>query len=150
MPPTQIKSDNQQWYKSVPLGIHSIESTTKNTMKNLSDEEGFFTNTSLRRTAKNRMIQNGIPPEVAAKKTGRIYEMADQAYISKDLFERQMTHALYGNKEHVIDNHIEKEVRFSESVSSVTTSSKVVHTKERSNEIIIEVSRGEKKVKIVL
>ena len=151
MPPTQIKSDNQQWYKSVPLGIHSIESTTKNAMKNLSDEEGFFTNTSLRRTAKNRLIQNGIPPEVAAKKTGRISDMADQAYISRDLYERQMTHALYGNKEQsTINNHIEKEVRFCEPVSSITTSSTIVRTEERSNEIIIEVNKGDKKVKIIL
>lgn len=62
-----------------------------------------------------------------------------------------MTHALYGNKEQsTINNHIEKEVRFCESVSSITTSSTIVRTEERSNEIIIEVNKGDKKVKIIL
>ena len=45
------------------------------------------------------MNQYGIPPEVTAKKTGRISEMSDQAYISKDLCGKQMTQAIYGNKE---------------------------------------------------
>ena len=45
------------------------------------------------------MNQYGIPPELAAKKTGRISEISDQAYISKDLCGKQMTQAIYGNKE---------------------------------------------------
>ena len=49
----------------------------------------------MRRTAKNRLIERGIPKDVICKKTGHISN-ADESYIEKDMFEQQMSSILYG------------------------------------------------------
>jgi hypothetical protein len=54
IPSNQVKS--HVWYKKVAMGIHSIEQVTKNVMKSLEVEpDNFYSNTSLRRTAKCRL-----------------------------------------------------------------------------------------------
>lgn len=89
-----------QWFKSAPLGVHSIEQTTKFLMDQLTGQQRksdkVFSNSSLRRTVKNRMIQGGISKEVAQKKTGRISDSADSAYIDASLYEKEMSSAIYG------------------------------------------------------
>ena len=48
-------------------------------MEKIRPDEGLlYTNTSLSRTAKARLVESGIPAEVATKKTGRISAKADQ------------------------------------------------------------------------
>ena len=88
-------SKNGQWYKSVPLGLHSIQNTTKNLFKAM-DLKGFVSNSSLRRTAQTRLLQGGVQKEIIQKKTGRLSDSADSAYIDRKLFERQMSSVLYG------------------------------------------------------
>ena len=79
------------------MGIHSIEQVTKNLMKSMEvGTDSFYSNTSLRRTAKCRLVQGGISKEVAPLKTGRISEKADAAYIHREWFEKDMTKVLYG------------------------------------------------------
>jgi len=92
------------WYKRCPMGIHKIENTTKTLMKNIAKDGEFFTNTSLRRTAKTRLVQGGISKEVAALKTGRINEKADSAYIHAEVFEKDMSKVLYGSYEATTNN----------------------------------------------
>ena len=88
--------DGPIWYKSSALGIHSIENSTKEVMKQLKNDQGNrYTNSSLRRTAKNRLISGGISAEVAEKKTGRISRTADASYIESNLYEKEMSSALY-------------------------------------------------------
>ena len=48
---------------------------------------------------KNRLVIAGIPNEVASLKTGRISDRADQDYIHRDYFEKQMSSALYNPAE---------------------------------------------------
>lgn len=86
------------WYKNTRLGIHSIQQTVRNLFLHSTSSDMFLTNTSLRRTAKNRLVQAGIPSEVARKKTGRISDAADSAYIDGSLFEKQMSSAIYCNQ----------------------------------------------------
>lgn len=95
------KPKTEVWYKSSPLGIHSIETATKTLVKGLNIAADFVSNSSLRRTAMNRMIQSGLPKEVIQKKTGRVSDAADADYIAVSLFERRMSNALYNcdNKE---------------------------------------------------
>ena len=89
LPQSQIKTDI--WYKRTALGIHSIEKTTKDLMKTIAKEGEFYSNTSLRRTAKCRLVDGGISREVASLKTGRISEAADRAYIHASWFEKDMS-----------------------------------------------------------
>lgn len=86
----------KMWYKPIPLGLHSIQSTTKQLLKG-SNIEGFVSNSSLRRTAQNRLLTAGIPKEIIHKKTGRISDAADSAYIDQRIYEKQMSNALYSN-----------------------------------------------------
>lgn len=88
-------SKNGPWYKSVPLGLHSIQNTTKDLFKSI-DLKGFVSNTSLRRTAQTRLLQGGVQKEVIQKKTGRLSDSADSAYIDGKVFERKMSSVLYG------------------------------------------------------
>ena len=92
LPQTQIKGP--VWFKAVPLGIHAIEKRTRTMMKSV-DPNSFYSNTSLRRTTKTRLVEAGIPQEVVAKKTGRISEVADRAYIGEGVFEERMSMSLY-------------------------------------------------------
>ena len=75
------------WFKASPLGVHYIESATKVLMSSLDlDSEKFVSNTSLRRTAMNRLIGAGVPTEVIRKKTGRVSEAADASYVSSEQY----------------------------------------------------------------
>lgn len=59
------------WYKQAPFGIHSIEKVVKRVMEELG-VDGYYTNTSLRRTATTRLVMDsGIPNKVAKKVTGK-------------------------------------------------------------------------------
>lgn len=82
------------WYKNSPLGIHQIEKVTKELMEKLG-KEGYFTNTSLRRSAKTRLVEAGIPREVSKRRIGHISN-ADCAYISQRAMENKMSKVLYG------------------------------------------------------
>ena len=56
-----------------------------------------ISNSSLRRTAQNRLLQGGLPDAAIKKKTRRISESTDLAYAeSKLLYEKKMSDALYG------------------------------------------------------
>jgi hypothetical protein len=83
------------WYKASPLGIHSIEGATKTLTSGMKISSSFVSNTSLRRTAMNRLLQSGLPKEVIQKKTGRVSDAADADYIAASLFEKQMSNSLY-------------------------------------------------------
>ena len=87
------------WYKNSRLGIHSIQQATRSLFLGSSLSDKFITNTSLRRTVKNRLVSAGIPNEIAKKKTGRISESADSAYIDGKLYEKEMSNAIYSNHE---------------------------------------------------
>jgi hypothetical protein len=83
------------WYKSSPLGVHSIESVVKKVMEKCG-KKGFFSNTSLRRTAMTRLISGDIPDKVIQKKTGRTSDLSDRSYIDMNLQERRMSECLHG------------------------------------------------------
>lgn len=82
------------WYKQTPLGIHQIEKVTSNLMKSVGKSEN-FTNTSLRRTGKTRMLSSGIPNEVTKQRIGHVSN-ADQAYIHVEQFESKSEEAIRG------------------------------------------------------
>lgn len=86
---------NSTWYKKQPLGIHQIEKVTQNLMKRLG-KEGYYTNTSLRRTSKSRMVAAGIPREITKKRIGHLSKI-DTVYIDEHVMERKISDALYGN-----------------------------------------------------
>ena len=102
------------WYKASPLGIHSIESVVKNIMGKCN-KKGFFSNTSLRRTAMNRLIAGDIPDKVIQKKTGRVSDLSDRSYIDLNIQERRMSECLHGSTEMKasssvsIEKHINKQ-----------------------------------------
>ena len=58
-------------------------------------KDGYFTNTSLRRTAKSRLVEAGIPREVAKRRTGHLSE-ADVVYVGGEVIEKQISNVLYG------------------------------------------------------
>jgi len=60
---TDLPPTTYVWYKRVPLGIHSIQKVTKELTKNLN-LDGFVSNTSLRRTAQNRLLSSGLPAAI--------------------------------------------------------------------------------------
>ena len=104
LPEHQIKE--KCWYKRNAMGIHKIENTVKILMKSIAKDDEFYTNTSLRRTAKTRLVQGGITKEVAELKTGRISDKADKAYIHTELFEQDMSKVLYGFGEASADSGV--------------------------------------------
>lgn len=59
------------WIKAILLVIHAIEKRTK-TIIELFDASSFYSNTSLRRTSKTRLVEAEIPQEVITKRTERI------------------------------------------------------------------------------
>ena len=76
------------------MGLHSIEKVTRRLFQTIGEDK-FITNSSLRRTAANRLIQGGINKEVAQKKTGRVSEAANSANIEASIFEKDMSEAIY-------------------------------------------------------
>lgn len=86
------------WYKAIPLGVHTIQEATRSIVSSLGQPgDGFISNTSLRRTAQNRLVQAGVPREIIHKKTGRVSEQADLAYTSATAYEKSMSMILSGN-----------------------------------------------------
>ena len=83
------------WYKNQALGIHQIERVTKDLMTS-SGKDGYFTNTSLRRTAKSRMVEAGVPREVSKRRIGHLSEI-DSVYVDQSVMEKKVSRALYGN-----------------------------------------------------
>ena len=82
------------WFENCPMGKNTIGSTLKRLTAPNSDESDFYSNTSLRRTEKTRIVSSGIPKEIAQKKTGHVSN-ADSAYIATDMLETSMCDALY-------------------------------------------------------
>ena len=82
------------WYKRQPLGIHQIEKVTKDLMQRLG-KEGYYTNTSLRRTSKSRLVEGGIPREVAKRRIGHL-SGADADYVCEEVLEKKIQNVLYG------------------------------------------------------
>jgi hypothetical protein len=82
------------WYKRQPLGIHQIESVTKDLMQRLG-KDGYYTNTSLRRTSKSRLVEGGIPREVSKRRIGHL-SGADVDYVSEEVMEKKISNVLYG------------------------------------------------------
>lgn len=89
-----VNPKSSTWYKNQPLGIHSIEKVTKSLMTMLG-RKGHFTNTSLRRTSKTRLVEAGIPREVSKKRIGHISNI-DEVYVAETSMERQMSMILTG------------------------------------------------------
>ena len=89
------KPSDKTWYKSVPLGLNTIASTLKNLMKSV-DDGNYYTNTSLRRTAKTRLTESGFNREIVMKKTGHL-SSADNSYVDVSNSESAMSLALYGD-----------------------------------------------------
>lgn len=83
------------WYKNGPLGIHSIEKVTKDLMMKLG-KDGYYTNTSLRRTTKTRLVEGGIPREVAKRRIGHISN-ADATYVCEMAMEAKVSRLLYND-----------------------------------------------------
>ena len=59
------------WFKPVPIGINTLAKTMNRIMSSIGDGK-FYSNTSLRCTAKTRLIEAGIPKELGRKKTGHM------------------------------------------------------------------------------
>ena len=94
--PINNKPSDAVWYKASPLGLHSIQQATKSLTTGLNLDT-FVSNTSLRRTAQNRLLRSGLPTEVIHKKTGRISQSADASYTDASVFEKEMSQSLYGD-----------------------------------------------------
>lgn len=89
---------NNVWYKNLPMGIHTISGTLSRLMNGMpSDDETFYSNTSLRRTAKTRLVMAGISKEISARKTGHTSN-ADLTYVDASECEVAMTKAIFGTK----------------------------------------------------
>lgn len=110
-----------EWYKCCPMGIHSIQNATKQLTSCLNMSEKFFTNSSLRRTSQNRLIEASVPKEIIQKKTGRISEVADAAYIDSSEYEQTMSRALHGKtsstSNFVVHKNIDETIVFESSSS---------------------------------
>lgn len=91
-----VNPSGNRWYKAVPMGKNTIASTIKRITSSLPNANDlFYSNTSMRRTAKTRLVESGIPKELCAKKTGHLSN-ADETYIDTCQQEKVMTNALYG------------------------------------------------------
>lgn len=113
------KPKSDVWFKNTPMGIHTIAGTISRLMGCIDDKE-FYSNTSLRRTAKTRMVEGGISKEIAVRKTGHASN-ADLTYVDASGSEERMCRVIYG----------EKRQEETESVSGVTES---VSCKESTNQ----------------
>jgi hypothetical protein len=83
------------WYKSSPMGVNTISGTLKR-LTSMANDGKLYSNTSLRRTAKTRIVNAGIPREVAKMKTGHVSNSADDYVENSVQHERNMTSAIYG------------------------------------------------------
>ena len=70
----KISPKDSIWYKNQPLGIHQIEKVTKDLMASLG-RDGYYTNSSLRRTSKSRLFEPGIPRELAKRRIRHLSEV---------------------------------------------------------------------------
>lgn len=87
--------NGEVWFKCLPVGVNTISSTLKNILKQIPGDR-FYSNTSLRRTAKTRLVESGLPREIVAKKTGHL-STADITYVeSSNYSEQNMSNVLYG------------------------------------------------------
>lgn len=65
------KPKSNVWFKCLPMGVNSIGKCLKRLTMSVNTDDENFTNSSLRRTAKTRLCESGIPREVSNKKTGK-------------------------------------------------------------------------------
>ena len=100
------------WYKNIPVGINTISKTLGRLMRSINDEN-FYSNTSLRRTAKTRLVEAGVSKEFARRKTGH-FSSSDMTYVDSGKMERQMCLALTGKRTEI---HVEEEVKIQETVA---------------------------------
>ena len=79
---TPLKEANGNiWFKAVPYGVHSIQKTVSRLMAN-AGFDGNFSNTSLRRTARTRLLEFGIPDKIARQVTGRLFLLSILIYYN--------------------------------------------------------------------
>ena len=50
-------------------------------------KDGYYTNKSLRRTSKSRLVEGGVPREVAKRRIGHL-SGADVDYVSEEVMEK--------------------------------------------------------------
>ena len=139
------------WYKTTPLGIHTIQSATKDVTKSI-EIEGFVSNSSLRRTVQNRLIEGGVNNDIIQKKTGRISSVADSSYISSKNYEKQMSSIIHG--EHKDECSSSKTVKYSCKVLNSVENNLSLNTKDQKeaaeDKILIVIENKDKKVTITL
>lgn len=82
--------------------------TTKLTFELNVSKKHFVSNTSLCRTALNRMLSAGVASEISKKKTGRVSNVADSDYIQQDIHEKSMSNAIDACDE--VEDAMEKKV----------------------------------------
>lgn len=124
------------WYKCSPLGIHQLEKTTRNILLN-AGYQGNYTNTSLRRTAKCRLVEAGIPNSVSKSIIGHLSN-ADEVYVSKNTLRNSVSNALQ-----CTNNEMEQK-----STSRVTIKEHLVTKSGNDDTISITVEKGDNKVTI--
>ena len=112
------------WYKAQPLGIHQIEGVTKRFMSSIG-KTGYYTNTSLRRSAKTRLVKAGIPKEVVKKRMGHISD-ADEVYIHEQLMEREMGSILSGSNPQPVSSVVPSTSFLSESEQEANKPNKTI------------------------
>lgn len=86
------------WYKSSPMGVNTISGALKR-LTSMANDGKTYSNTSLRRTAKTRIVNAGISSEVAKMKTGHESNAAQDYFESSAQHERKMASAIYGQAE---------------------------------------------------
>ena len=121
------------WFKSTPVGINTLAQAMSRIMSSVGDGK-FYSNTSLRRTAKTRLVEAGIPQELARKKTGHT-SSADAVYLHAGTAERQMCEALTTSVE-------------SRSAKTVTIESRSTTSISIKNQPTIEVEKEDNKMKV--
>lgn len=114
------KPNDTVWYKASPLGVHSIENVTKNLFSFLRLSNKNISNSSLRRTVTNRLISAGISQDVAQKKTGRISDAANAAYVDSGSFEKQMSCAIYNEQNKKVVTNTSFEITRQQSSSNAS------------------------------
>lgn len=127
------------WYKCVPMGVHSIEKVTKSIMQT-AGYDGFYTNTSLRRSAKTRLVKCETPKELARKITGHVSD-ADNAYVATDSkCDEVLSSIIYGERQVWAERAIIMPENLHSSDDAVTQEDKPIQIKIRrgDREVLIE------------